>query len=146
MVEVQEANIEEAATLLQELNDILAGITGASGAGSFKAEDVASSRGAFVIAYLGGAAVGCGALRERSESTAEIKRVFARPNKSGVGSAILKKLEEKSRLLGYSELVLETRKVNTAAVAFYQKNGYRPCANYGQYANQPEAICFSKRL
>jgi putative acetyltransferase len=37
-------------------------------------------RSAFVVAYTDGVACGCGALRPLTETTAEIKRVYARPN------------------------------------------------------------------
>jgi ribosomal protein S18 acetylase RimI-like enzyme len=56
----------------------------------------------------------------------------------------VKALEQKARALGYTELVLETRKVNTAAVAFYRKLGYVECANYGKYVGREEAVCMSK--
>lgn len=145
-IDVKEASVAEAAQLLRELDEALTGITGASGAGGFSAEDVADPRSVLVIAYVDGKASGCGALRELSESTAEVKKVFARPNRSGVGSAVLKSLEDRAGLMGYTELVLETRKINTTAVAFYRKNGYLPCQNYGKYADRTDAVCFSKKI
>ncbi|MFH1513283.1 MAG: GNAT family N-acetyltransferase [Bacillota bacterium] len=145
-IDVKEVSItsEDASGLLGELNAALTRITGASGEASFAAEDVADARGVFVIAYVNGEALGCGALRPLSERTAEIKRVYARPNAIGIGSAIVKALEEKARILGYTELVLETRKVNAAAVAFYMKLGYLPCPNFGKYVGREDAVCMSK--
>ena len=98
MIEMKEAGAasDDAVRLLTELNETLARITGASGKASFDADDMGRERAAFVIAYVNGAAAGCGALRPLSDSRAEIKRVYARPNILGVGTAIVKALEEKS--------------------------------------------------
>lgn len=97
MIEIREASVasDDAVQLLAELNDTLARITGASGEASFAADDMGHTRAAFVIAYVNGTAAGCGALRPLSETQAEIKRVYARPNSLGVGTAIVNALEEK---------------------------------------------------
>jgi GNAT superfamily N-acetyltransferase len=148
LIEIIEESVtcDDAALLLAELNAALTKITGASGEASFAAEDMEAPRSAFVIAYADGVACGCGALRPLTETTAEIKRVYARPNAIGVGTAIVKALEEKTRGFGYSEIVLETRRVNTSAVAFYRKLGYAECENFGKYVGRTEAICMSKRI
>lgn len=41
--------------------------------------------------------------------------------------------EGEAKSLGYNEIRLETRKVNTHAVAFYVKHNYQRIANYGPY-------------
>lgn len=148
MIDIRETSVTsaDANQLLKELSDALTRITGASGEASFAAEDVENERSAFVIAYADGAACGCGALRPLTETTAELKRVYARPNSQGVGTAIVKALEEKARSFGYSEIVLETRRVNTAAVAFYRKLGYTECENFGKYIGRNEAICMQKTI
>jgi ribosomal protein S18 acetylase RimI-like enzyme len=146
MIEIREASVTsaDAKQLLKELSDVLTQMTGASGEASFAVEDVGNERSAFVIAYVNGLACGCGALRPHTETTAEIKRVYARPNSIGVGTAIVKALEQKARALGYTELVLETRKVNVDAVAFYRKLGYVECEKYGKYVGRKDAICMVK--
>lgn len=148
MVQIQEADVNspEARQLLGELNSVLEALTGASGAKSFAAQDVQGPRAAFLIARVDGAPMGCGAFREVSDSAAELKRVYARPNQVGVGNAVLVALEERATGLGYRELILEARRVNRRAVGFYLRHGYVPCENYGRYAGHSEAICFCKRL
>ncbi|HPJ01935.1 MAG TPA: GNAT family N-acetyltransferase [Candidatus Limiplasma sp.] len=148
MLDIRDASVTsaDAQLLLQELNQTLASITGASGEQSFSDADVADPRAVFVIAYVDGAACGCGALRPYDQNTAEIKRVYARPNSRGVGTAIVQALEEKARALGYTRLILETRKVNEKAVAFYQKLGYTVCPNFGKYVGRDEAVCLSKKI
>ena len=93
-----------------------------------------------------GTPVGCGAFRPIDESTAEVKRMYAIPGLSGVGSAVLSHLENEAKLLGYSQLWLETRIVNQRAVAFYEKKGYSRIPNFGKYVGKLEAVCFAKNL
>jgi ribosomal protein S18 acetylase RimI-like enzyme len=135
MIEIREtsATHPDAIRMLKDLNVALTKITGTSGEASFAAEDVEDPRSAFVIAYADGVACGCGALRLITDITAEIKRVYARPNSIGVGTAIVRALEAKAREFGYTEIVLETRKVNEDAVAFYRKLAYVECPNFGKY-------------
>jgi ribosomal protein S18 acetylase RimI-like enzyme len=94
--------------------------------------------------------VGCGALRPLDEvahpQVCEIKRMYARIEGRGVGTRILRYLEQEAIDLGYREAWLETRRVNTVAVAFYLGHGYAERENYGAYVGRPEAVCFGKRL
>ncbi len=147
-IEIKEADVfsNDAQGLLRELSDALLRITGASGEQSFAEDDLNDPRAVFVLAYSDGAACGCGALRPYSADAAEIKRVYARPNVQGVGTAIVRALEEKAKALGYTRLILETRKINAKAVAFYKKLGYAACPNYGKYVGRPEAVCMDKTL
>ena len=41
---------------------------------------------------------------------------------------------------------LETRRVNSRAIAFYERSGYGRIAAYGRYIGRPDAVCFGKRL
>ena len=136
----------DALALLAELSAALAALTGDSGNASFDAADVRGPRACFMLAYANGAAVGCGALRPLSLDVAELKRMYARPGSAGVGRALLAHLEARASELGYSELWLETRKVNARAVRFYERHGYRRIDNYGRYVGVDAAICFGKAL
>jgi hypothetical protein len=42
--------------------------------------------------------------------------------------------------------VLETRRVNVGAVAFYKKLGYAECENFGKYKGRNEAKCLTQYL
>lgn len=134
----------DAAALLTELNDALARITGCDGRASFHAEDVREPGAAFLVAYRGDAPVACGGFRPLDCGTAEVKRVYAR--ESGTGLPLLRALEALAAKLGYTRLVCETRRVNTRAVAFYLRAGWRETEAYGQYVGRLEAICFEKTL
>jgi ribosomal protein S18 acetylase RimI-like enzyme len=77
---------------------------------------------------------------------AELKRLYRRPNASGVGNAILKTLEAEAITAGYRTLVAETRAINRRAIAFYERNGFVCIERFGMYASQADARCFAKQL
>jgi GNAT superfamily N-acetyltransferase len=136
----------DAQTLLGELGAALLLITGSDGTASFDVADVRGERACFLLARTAdGLAVGCGALRPLADGVAELKRMYARPG-SGVGRPLLDALERQARAFGYTEVWLETRKVNARAVAFYEKHGYCIIPNYGKYVGRDEAVCLGKQL
>ena len=137
----------EATMLLDLLSETLAGITGASGRASFDVADVETEGSLFLLARdAAGRTVGCGCYRRFSDEEAEIKRMLALPGTRGVGAALLAALEDHARLDGYATAILETRRVNERAVAFYRRHGYAVIPNFGRYRDRPEAICFGKTL
>ncbi|MDK2868423.1 MAG: hypothetical protein PWP38_2738 [Clostridiales bacterium] len=91
-------------------------------------------------------AVGCGAFRPMNDSTAEIKRMYAKEKGRGIGALILSHLEREAKQMGYSRIWLETRRINENAVQFYKDHGYQRIPNYGKYAGNALAICFEKKL
>lgn len=115
---------------------------------ALSAEQVAPGTGAFVVAWLDGVAVGCGAFRMIDATTAEIKRMFVRPAGRGsrIGAAILAELERRARVAGASRVALETSERLTAAVALYRRAGFTPCACWGEYAAAPDSSCYEKPL
>lgn len=136
----------QARALLAELDTALAAITGSDGTTSFDAADVRGERACFLLAHdANGLAVGCGALRPLASGVAELKRMYARPD-SAAGRFLLEALERQALAFGYTEVWLETRKVNVRAVAFYEKHGYCTIPNYGKYVGRAEAICLGKTL
>jgi ribosomal protein S18 acetylase RimI-like enzyme len=132
---------------LEQLSECLQKITRDSGKNSFDANDVCSDRAIFVIARnQGGKAIGCGAFRPMDETTAEAKRMYTKDKGMGIGKKILSYLEHRAYDIEYKTLRLETRIVNTKAVSFYERNGYRKIPNYGKYAERTNSICFEKDL
>ena len=137
----------DALVLVAELSAALAAITGASGKSSFAVGDARLARSLFVVARgADGALLGCGALRPLGGDVAEIKRMYARAGTCGVGAALLAHLEAAAAGFGYAQAWLETRRVNTRAVAFYRQHGYADIPNYGKYAGRTDALCLGKRV
>ena len=101
-----------------------------------------------VVAYEDERPVGCGAIKEFSAGTMEVKRMYVIPGSRGKGIAarILEALENWAAELSYKKCVLETGKKQPEAIHLYKKNGYGPIPNYGQYANVENSLCFEKKL
>lgn len=105
-------------------------------------------RAAFLVAWLDGTPIGCGAITTLDESTAHFKRVFVRPGfrGHGFGRQVMKALEEKAAELGYTVLFLETADKQQEAISMYTSLGYQrvPCA--GRVPCAEQSICFEKEI
>ena len=138
-----------AEALMLQLDQRLSAISGDSGRSSFDADSARGERALFVIAEdpQSGAGLGCAALRPLPQGgVAELKRMFAVDGSRGVGSALLRHLEQQALDLGYREVWLETRRLNERALAFYRRHGYAEIPGYGRYAERADSICLGKLL
>jgi len=101
-----------------------------------------------VVAFEGGAAVGCGAFKEFDQASVEIKRMYTLPSHRGrgVASLVLRELEAWAAESGFRRCVLETGKKQPEAIALYTRRAYRAIPNYGQYAGVENSVCFEKVL
>lgn len=99
-----------------------------------------------VIAYLNKKPISCGAIKQLSKKSVEVKRMFTHEVARGKGIAteVLFELEQWAQLLNYDSLVLETGVRQTEAVQFYKKNLYENIPNYGQYIGLENSLCFQK--
>lgn len=101
-----------------------------------------------IVAYEGNMPVGCGAVKEYSDDTIEVKRMFVPLSMrgNGIASLVLTELEKWAQELHYAKCILETGKRQPEAIALYKKNGYEIIPNYGQYENIENSVCFEKIL
>ena len=101
-----------------------------------------------IIAYENDVAVCCGAIKEYSPNTMEVKRMYTVEQRRGYGIAgrILTELEVWAKELQFEKCILETGKRQIEAVGLYKKNGYKIIPNYGQYAEMEYSVCFGKVL
>jgi putative acetyltransferase len=101
-----------------------------------------------VVAYEDNLPVACGAIKEFSGDTMEVKRMFTLPEYRGKGiaSRVLAELEGWACELGACKCVLETGKKQPEGIALYKRNGYFVTPNYGQYADIEGSICFQKNV
>ena len=110
------------------------------------ADDYRPPHGAFVVARLDGAAIGCGALKRVDPATGEIKRVWTDRQARGLGVArrVLRRLEAIAREMAMTTLRLDTNRALTEAHELYRKEGYREVARFNDnpYAHH----WFAKRL
>jgi GNAT superfamily N-acetyltransferase len=112
------------------------------------AEDISDGRGTFLVARQNGVAVGCGAVRRLSSTTAEVKRMFVGPpaRGGGVGQSILAELEAWAVAAGMSRLVLEAGDRQTDAIRLYERSGFHPIPCFGEYADAHLSRCYEKLL
>jgi len=116
-----------------------------------KPDQVAPPAGTFLVAWLDGEPVGCGALRALLTGVpgvCEIKRMYTVPSarRNGVSRRILTALEAAARDLGYRRIQLETGIRQPEAIALYESAGWHRIEPYGQYAADPLSVCYAKDL
>jgi putative acetyltransferase len=118
------------------------------GHGNFKPEDVLVPGSGFVVGRIGREAVACGGFRPLEPGVAEIKRMFVDRGHRGRGysKAILTTLERMATESGYKTVRLETRHLQTAAIALYEGLGYLRIPNYGMYEGKEGCLCYEKGL
>ncbi|MEV6421593.1 GNAT family N-acetyltransferase [Streptomyces sp. NPDC051662] len=90
-------------------------------------------RGSFLLVQdEEGNALGCGGWWFLDAQTAEIKRMYVRPEAraQSLGREILLHLEAGAKLRGATSTQLETGVANTAALALYRAQGYMPITSY----------------
>jgi GNAT superfamily N-acetyltransferase len=101
-----------------------------------------------VVAYQDGTPAGCGAFKEYSDDSVEIKRMYVKPEYRGRGIAnfILDELEKWAGELNYKNCVLETGMKQPEAIRLYERCGYKRIPNYGQYENVENSVCMKKPI
>jgi GNAT superfamily N-acetyltransferase len=141
-----------AAALIAELSAELAAAYpeyGGDGSGAFKPDDVLMPKAAFVVAWRGDEAVGCGALRPMNHpGVGEVKRMYVRPVARGVGISrlVLAALEDRAREFGYRALRLETAIRQPQAIGLYESSGYQRIDCYGTHTDRQLSVCYEKVL
>ena len=85
-------------------------------------------RARLYVAEIDGEPVGIGGLRPLSAHEAEIKRMYVRPSSRGmgVGRAILQRLIDDARALGYRTIRLDSARFMHEAHALYRRFGFVP--------------------
>lgn len=83
-----------------------------------------------------GIARGCIALRKLSDGKGEVKRLYVRPEYrgNGIATALVERIVEDARNIGYKELYLDTLPELESAVRLYKSFGFEET---GQYNDSP---------
>lgn len=131
----------------------LAGMHGTSPPGSVHAlaiEDLRAPGITFWTAWQNETLCGCGALKELSATSGEVKSMRTRPTflRQGVGQAVLSTLVAEAKSRGYNRLYLET---GTGAAfepahAIYERNGFVRCGAFGDYVATEFNVFMVKKL
>ena len=106
----------------------------------------------FFLARTQESAIGCGGIALFADF-AEIKRMYVRPQSrgQGVAEAIVARLTAEALEAGLSLVRLETGTHQIAAIRFYRRCGFAPCAAFEPYASMPPSaittsVFLEKRL
>ena len=104
--------------------------------------------GTFLVARLDDVAIGCGGIRRVDNATAEIKRMYVRPDMRGRGIAreLLAALEAWAIERGYTRIILESGTAQPDACALYESSGYDRIERYGVWKDSSESICYARDL
>lgn len=88
--------------------------------------EVRPPAGAFVVAYLNGDAVGCGAVKHKPGGPTDIKRMWVAESARGlgIGRRLLRELEQLARESGAHMARLETNGALVEAITMYRSAGY----------------------
>jgi GNAT superfamily N-acetyltransferase len=92
--------------------------------------------------------VGIGALRNNHDGTGELKRFFTDPHLrgQGIGSLLIKSVEQKAKQQGIKQLLLETGISSAGALALYRANGFTPRNAFPPYKSDPWSVFMEKMI
>jgi DNA-binding MarR family transcriptional regulator/GNAT superfamily N-acetyltransferase len=111
-----------------------------------KPNEIRPPAGLFLVAYLRGAPIGCGALKHFPDGVSDLKRMWvAEPARGlGIGRRLLAELEERAAERGSRVVRLETSRLLAEAIGLYLSAGYVevPAFNAEPFADH----WFEKRL
>lgn len=88
--------------------------------------------GSLLLVYKDGQPVGCAGVRRLDGDTAELKRMYVRPECRGlhIGKELLERALLAARELGYSKMRLDTLRSMTQAQKLYKSFGFRAIPAY----------------
>jgi putative acetyltransferase len=103
---------------------------------------------AFFVARHEGEVVGCCALVDAGDGSAEIKRMFVNPKARGlkIGRKLLETMEDHGREAGLSAIRLETGIHQPEAIALYRTAGYVDIGPFGAYQPDPLSLFMEKMI
>jgi putative acetyltransferase len=110
---------------------------------------ILSGEGSVLLVWEeGGELLACGALKLLDAGSAEVKRMYTRPEARGrgLGREVLNGLILQGQQLGYERLLLETGDLQPEAIKLYQTAGFVRIPNFGYYVGIENSLCFELRL
>ncbi|MBW6424759.1 GNAT family N-acetyltransferase [Rhizobium sp. XQZ8] len=113
--------------------------------------DISTLEGAdtsFFVARRGNDILGCGALVESGDGTAEIKRMFVDQEARGLklGKRLMEVIVNRARELNLFAIRLETGIHQPQAIGLYKANGFVEIEAFGSYSPDPLSIFMEMRL
>jgi len=103
---------------------------------------------AFFVARYAGEPAGCGGVKLFGTEYGEVKRMYVRPARRGLGlgKAVLDRLAEYARGRHVGVLRLETGIYQTEAIGLYEHYGFQRRPPFGEYVDDPLSVYMEKSL
>lgn len=137
----------EAIALVNELEDHLAALYPAASRHGFSVQKLIDQGVAFFVLRVDGRPAGCGGILLVGREFGELKRMYVRPEFRGrkLGEQLIARLAEHARAHGITTLRLETGTQQRAAIALYERAGFRRIPPFPPYFEDPHSLCFERR-
>ena len=138
-VAVESPHQDEIAALLRQSDAVAAALYPGAFRRAITPASLDTPEISLFVARIAGHAIGCFALLDRGDGTAEIKRMIVDEahRGRGAGAALLAALEAEAAQRGIHTLLLEVGIRNEAAYALYCRAGFTPCAAFAPYKPDP---------
>ena len=113
---------------------------------SATSEELRPPGGAFLVAYVGDAPVGCGGIKRLTDEAAELKRLYVAPEarNQGLARTLVNALEDAARRADYRIVRLDTGDQQPAALQLFRALGYHEIDDYN--GNPHASYWFEKLL
>lgn len=140
----------EIAALLTEHLRSLAEVTPVQSRHALNLDELRRPKITFWSVWQGCEVIGCGALKELDASHGEVKsmRTAAAHVRKGIGALVLETIVTEAKRRGYRRLSLETGAMPyfKPAHRLYEKFGFRRCAPFADYREDPNSLFMTMEL
>ena len=147
-IEAERPDSPDASALIEELEDHLSGLYAPENRHGLSVARLINEGVDFFVLRVGGAPAGCGGIKLVPGEYGELKRMYVRPQFRGqrLGELLIARLAEHARAHGQRLLRLETGVHQHAAIALYERVGFRPIPPFGTYPDDDVSRCYELAL
>ncbi len=138
----------DARTLISELEALLEALYPRESRHGYSVEKLIAEAVAFFLIRHEGSPAGCGGIQMFGTEYGEVKRMYVRPQFRGLGlgKLMLNHLAECAQDQGVGLLRLETGIHQHAAIALYERAGFRRIPAFGEYKEDPLSRFYEKNI
>ena len=148
VISLERPDTPDAEALIAELDSQLEQLYPAMSRHGYSVDKLIAQEVAFFVVRDDGVPVGCGGVQLFDEGYGEIKRMYVRPAYRGRGYAklMLDHLADYTRRNGAPLLRLETGIHQHAAIALYERAGFKSIPPFGEYREDPLSRFYEMRI
>lgn len=148
VISLERPDTPDAEALIAELDAQLEQLYPAMSRHGYSVDKLIAQEVVFFVVRDDGVPVGCGGVQLFDEGYGEIKRMYVRPAYRGRGYAklMLDHLADYTRQHGAPLLRLETGIHQRAAIALYERAGFKSIPPFGEYREDPLSRFYEMRI